>query len=293
MGDRGCLSLFGEKPDTHRLLADHLTAEFRVRTEGRGRQVDEWKPRPDHPDNHWLDCLVGNAAAASWLGAALGGPVWLVHRWSVQAMPREHRIEAPATEVAKRRPKMMVLSIGESRMGSQKSPDEQPVHVVKISKRFALSETEVTQGQYQAVMGENLSHFKDWPDWEMLPVEQVSWLDAVKYCNKLSASEGLSPCYVLLQEDEVKWEKLECQGYRLPTEAEWEYAARADETTEYAGSDRLDEVAWHDGNSGSKTHPVGTKKANAWFLKDLSGNIYEWVWDWYADSYKAAGGRIL
>jgi formylglycine-generating enzyme required for sulfatase activity len=205
-------------------------------------------------------------------------------------MPPELRIEAPATEVAKRRPKMMVLPIGEFRMGSQKYSDEQPVHAVKISKRFALSETEVTQGQYQAVMGENLSHFKDWPDWEMLPVEQVSWLDAVKYCNKLSASEGLSPCYVF-QGDEVRWEGLECQGYRLPTEAEWEYAARADETTEYAGSDRLDEVAWHDGNSNSKTHPVGTKKANAWFLKDLSGNVWEWVWDWYADSYEATGGQ--
>ncbi len=230
------------------------------------------------------------AAGVLLIGAALGGPVWLVHRWSVQAIPRERRIEAPAAEAAKRRPKMMVLPVGEFRMGGQLSLGEQPAHAVKISKRFALSETEVMQGQYQAVMGENPSRFKDLPEWEMLPVEQVSWLDAVKYCNKLSASEGLSPCYVL-QGDEVRWDELECQGYRLPTEAEWEYAARADETTEYAGSDRIDLIAWHSENSDGKAHPVGTKKANPWFLRDLSGNVWEWVWDWYADSYREAGRK--
>lgn len=73
LGDPGCLALYGHSPEEHRMFADHLVAEYPVRTMGHGRQVDEWKPRPDHPDNHWLDCLVGNAAAASWLGAALGG----------------------------------------------------------------------------------------------------------------------------------------------------------------------------------------------------------------------------
>ena len=224
------------------------------------------------------------------IGAAVAGPLWLVHRWSLKAMPRERRIEAPLTETAKLRPKMLVLPIGEFRMGSQKYPEEQPVHTVKISQRFALSETEVTQEQYQAVMGENPSHFKDRPDWERRPVEQVSWLDAVKYCNKLSEREGLKPCYTI-QGEEVKWPEMGCPGYRLPTESEWEYAARADEPTEYAGSDRIDEVAWYTENSGKETHPVGSKEANAWFLRDLSGNVWEWVWDWYVESYKSAGSQ--
>ena len=93
MGDRGCLSLFGAKAEAHRLLADHLTAEYRVRTQGRGREVDEWKLRPERPDNHWLDCLVGCAVAASMQGAALAetAPVEKPKRISFRELQNQRR----------------------------------------------------------------------------------------------------------------------------------------------------------------------------------------------------------
>jgi sulfatase modifying factor 1 len=165
--------------------------------------------------------------------------------------------------------------------------DEKPVRIVHITRAFALSETEVTQAQYQAVMGNNPSLFKDRPDSGQHPVDQGSWFDAVKYCNRLSEMEGLRPCYTV-QGEKVEWPDDACPGYRLPTEAEWEYAARADQTYQYAGSDELDRVAWHSGNAKNTTHPVAQKDPNAWFLYDMSGNVWEWVWDRYSDSYLGA-----
>jgi formylglycine-generating enzyme required for sulfatase activity len=161
------------------------------------------------------------------------------------------------------------------------------VRIVHITRAFALSETEVTQAQYQAVMGNNPSRRKDTPDSAQHPVEVVSWFDAVKYCNRLSELEGRKPCYTI-QGEQVEWPDAACPGYRLPTEAEWEYAARADQTYQYAGSDDLDRVAWHGGNAKSTTHPVAQKAHNAWFLYDMSGNVWEWVWDWYSDTYQGA-----
>jgi sulfatase modifying factor 1 len=127
--------------------------------------------------------------------------------------------------------------------------DEKPVRIVHITRAFALSETEVTQAQYQAVMGKNPSRYKDTPDSAQHPVETVSWFDAVQYCNRLSELEGLKPCYTI-QGEQVEWPDAACPGYRLPTEAEWEYAARAEQTVSVCGLRRvLDRVAWHRGNA--------------------------------------------
>ena len=129
---------------------------------------------------------------------------------------------------------------------------------------FYIGKTEVTQAQYQAVMGKNPSHFKG----DNLPVESVSWHDAVEFCKKLSQKEGVT--------------------YRLPTEAEWEYAARGGNQSkgfEYSGSSSIDGVAWYSSNSGSKTQPVGTKQPNELGIYDMSGNVWEWCSDWYDSNY--------
>jgi len=144
-------------------------------------------------------------------------------------------------------------------------PDERPLHTVTITRSFEMATTEVTQAQWKAVMGGNPSKFQG----EDLPVEQVSWEDAQAFLRKLNAKEGTT-------------------HYRLPTEAEWEYACRAG-----AGIDRQGDMsafAWYDPNSEGRTHAVSQKQANAWGLYDMLGNVYEWCEDW-KDAYPS--GSVL
>ncbi|VVB91470.1 Hercynine oxygenase [uncultured archaeon] len=167
----------------------------------------------------------------------------------------------------------VLIPVGEFDMGSPANEagrydDEGPVHRVKIANAFYMGKFEVTQKQWLDVMGTSPSYFNG----DNLPVEQVSWNDVQEFVKKLNEKEGSNK-------------------YRLPSEAEWEYAARAGTTTRYYFGDdetKLGDYAWNGNNSGGKTHDIGQKKPNPWGLYDMYGNVWEWVQDIYQSKYNGA-----
>jgi formylglycine-generating enzyme required for sulfatase activity len=188
--------------------------------------------------------------------------------------------------------KLAAIPPGRFTMGSPESEtgrlvDEGPQHEVELTKGFHLGVCPVTQDEYQQIVGSNPSNFTSDP---RRPVEKVSWFDAVAFCNRLSERELLSPFYTI-QGEQVRIAGGD--GYRLPTEAEWEYACRTGTTTRWWFGDdesRLGEFAWYGSNFGSTTHPVGEKPANAWRLRDVYGNVWEWCWDCFG---KYSSGRAV
>lgn len=188
-----------------------------------------------------------------------------------KAPPRKlppRRIESKDEVLRTLRNSFIRVPAGEFMMGSTNGHDsERPVHRVRISRVFEMGKYETTQAQWQFLLGSNPSQFKG----ASLPVERVSWEDVQQFIQKLNA---LNDGYI----------------YRLPTEAEWEYACRAGSTGDYAGS--LDAMAWYGSNAVGTTHPVGQKEPNAWGLYDMHGNVREWCQDWFNVSYYAQSPSV-
>lgn len=179
--------------------------------------------------------------------------------------------------------KLVPIPGGRFPMGSLLGPaSEQPIHEVEVSA-FFMMKCLVTQKDYEKICGENPSNFTGDAN---RPVESISWFDAIDFCNKWSVADGLDPVYEVFADDvEMHFDR---NGYRLPTEAEWEYACRASSSGEFFwGEDEKSALtySWFDSNSEDATHSVGTKQKNGFGLYDMCGNVWEWTSDWFGVDY--------
>ena len=296
-------------------------AKANNRARQRAKRTTGSAPQPAVPASHSIFgtgmLTRAGRSRTTWLlqigilgGACVGGIVYLIV-WMVGsfqattsdspgvAIVRESDVDDGIEEqreiepelvsrATKSRPAMIALGGGTYMMGSPhlqkwRSKDETPRHQVTLSP-FQICRTEVTQAQWKAVMASTPSDCTHGCG-DSRPVQNVTWYDAVEYFNRLSRSEGLQPCYRIVDQ-KVTWQR-SCTGYRFPTEAEWEYAARAGTQTIYSFGDNPDDLAdhaWFRANS-DKVKPVATRKPNRWGLHDIHGNVQEWVWDQFERFY--------
>jgi len=224
--------------------------------------------------------------------------------WTCEVTPNDGEIDGPleSAELLLEKPATYNTSFGGTMVNveaqtfsmgctagiSECYPDESPEHEVTLTRDFYVSDTEITQGQYEDMMGSNPSAYTSCGI--DCPVEKVSWHMAAAFANASSAAEGFEQCYSCtgtgsLTRCTLEIGPYECGGYRLPTEAEWEAAARCGEDIMYSGSGTLEDVGWYSANSGGVLHVVGTRWGNACGLYDMSGNVWEWTHDKYQDIY--------
>ncbi len=235
----------------------------------------------------WIaDYLVNDKLFQDWVGFK-GGSVQPARPVVPKQVAAEGApVKVLASQVKRKDIPQVAIRGGRFRMGDARGREDEAPHWVVVHS-FLMDRDLVSQDCYEAYMGRNPARHKG-PD---LPVEQVRWSEAAEFCNRSSESEGLTPCY------DLKTGRCDftANGYRLPTEAEWEYACRAGADTAYPSGDdpaTLDDYVWYKGNAGGKTRPVGHKRANAWGLHDMGGNVWQWCNDWYG-IYEIGPGDVI